>query len=369
MPHGSLLQFQIQATKCCNLSSIDDRGTAGTESMRKYRRTTRRPQSLPDALRVAALAIAVLIPTGLRAQAAGQDALAIFPADTQQMAYTDLSQMREIPQYATIRTYLLSPQIRSLEDFLRPAGINAEKDVNEIVLGWRGEVKDTTDFFGIAEGQFDTEKVHEYFINNKLPYSLYKGYNLYAFGSGGASTDLFFTFIGPAEAAFGRLSDLKAVLDVQNGEKSSLGSSDNFRRWEGDLEGTAPQWGIATGRAAANEAIPWLTQGKKLQINADALFSPIKAVLYRANWSDGLEAHLTVICQNSQSAEGLAQLFNLLRSAGPKQQGAIPPGVSKILQNLQVQTDGARLDLVATSSISNLTNLLNNASEPAPATH
>lgn len=307
----------------------------------------------------------VMIPLGLHGQEAARDALATFPADTQQFAYSNLTQLREIPQYSLIRTRLLSPQIQSLEDFLRPAGVDAETDVNEIVLGWRGDVKDTTRFFGIAEGQFDIDRVHAYFVNNRLPFQQVDGYDLYAFGSGAVRTDLFFTFLNSSTAAFGRLTDLKALLDVQVGNKSSLASISDFRDWEGEMEGTAPQWGIATGKAAANEAIPWLTQGKQIQVNADALFAPVKAVLYRANWSDGFVAHLSVICENEQSANGLAQLFNLLRNAGPTTQGGMDVAMSQILQNLQVSVDGSRLNLVASSSIDNLTHLLNGSSAPS----
>jgi hypothetical protein len=306
-----------------------------------------------------------MIPMGLYAQEAARDALATFPVDTQQFAYTNLTELRSIPQYTLIRTRLLSPQIQSLEDFLRPAGVNAETDVSEIVLGWRGDVKDTTRFFGIAEGQFDADRIHQYFVNNRLPFQKVDGYDLYAFGSGAVRTDLFFTFLNSSTAAFGRLTDLKALLDVQVGNKSSLATSSDFRDWEGELEGTAPQWGIATGKAAANEAIPWLTQGKRLEINADAFFAPVRAVLYRANWSDGFVAHLSVICQNEQSANGLAQLFNLLRNAGPGPTGTTGPVMSQILQSLQVSVDGSRLDLVASTSIDNLTHLLNN--QPAPS--
>ena len=94
----------------------------------------------------------VLFSAPLYGQYAGQDALAIFPADTQQMAYTNLAALRAVPQYPLIHAHLLSAQLRNLETLLKSAGVDPEKDVNELVLGWRGQVQDTTRFFGLAEG-------------------------------------------------------------------------------------------------------------------------------------------------------------------------------------------------------------------------
>lgn len=301
----------------------------------------------------------VLFSRPLAAQYAGQDALASFPADTQQMAYTDLAQLRTVAEYPLIRARLLSPQLLNLEELLQSAGINAEKDVNEVVLGWRGESQDTTRFFGLAEGNFQPDRVHTFFANSRLPIQQYDGYDLYATGSGAARTQLFFTFINSSMAEFGRLGDLKVLLDVRNAERPALSSNDDFRRWEGDLESLAPQWGIATGQAAANEAIPWLSGGKKLQFNPSALFGAVKAVLYRVNWTGGVAAHLSIRCKNDQAASGFGQLFTLLRNAQPGVKGSVSPALSSLLQNLDVEVDGSQVNLDASASVSDLARLLN----------
>jgi hypothetical protein len=306
---------------------------------------------------------ALLLTAPLHAQYAGQDALAAFPADTQQMAYTNLATMRSVPQYPLIEAHLMSPQLRNLETLLRSAGVDPDKQVNELVLGWRGQAQDTTRFFGLAEGTFDPNRVHDFFVNNKMMIQRYSGYELYAFGSGSARTDMFFTFIDSSRAEFGRLADLKALIDVQNAGRPALSSNADFRRWEGDLDGVSPQWGITTGLAAANQAIPWLTQGKKVQVDPSALFGAVKAVLYRVDWGSQIMAHLSIICQNAEAANGFSQLLSLLRSAQPAVSKNLSPALSQILQNLNVQVVGSKLNLEASASISDLAQLLNAPTE------
>ena len=293
------------------------------------------------------------------AQYAGQDALAAFPADTQQMAYTNLATLRSVPQYPLIVAHLLSPQLRNLETLLRSAGVDPDTDVNELVLGWRGQAQDTTRFFGLAEGSFDPNQIHEYFVNNRMMIQRYGGYELYAFGSGTARTDMFFTFIDSSTAEFGRLGDLKALIDVRSAGHPALNSNADFRRWEGDLDGVSPQWGISTGLAAANQAIPWLTQGKKIQVDPSALFGSVKAVLYRVDWGSQVMAHLSIICKNPEAANGFSQLLTLLRGAQPAMSKNMSPALSQILQSMNVQVEGSKLNLDASASISELSQLLN----------
>ena len=295
----------------------------------------------------------------LHAQYAGQDALASFPADTQQMAYTNLATLRTVPQYPLIEAHLMSPQLRNLENLLKSAGIDPNTQVNELVLGWRGQVQDTTRFFGLAEGSFDPNHIHQYFVDNRMMVQRYSGYDLYAFGSGAARTDIFFSFIDSSRAIFGRLGDIKALIDVRNSSKPPLSSNANFRSWEGELDGVAPQWGISTGLAAANQAIPWLTQGKKVQVDPSALFGAVRAVLYRVDWGSQVMAHLSIICQNAEAANGFDQLLTLLRSAQPAVSKNVSPALSQILQNTNAQVNGSRLNLEASTSISDLAQLLN----------
>ena len=80
----------------------------------------------------------LLLPARLSGQAVVRDAMASFPTDTQQLAYMNLAQFRGMADYPLIRRYLLTSQLRDFQDFLRSVGVDPEKDVDEVVLGWRG---------------------------------------------------------------------------------------------------------------------------------------------------------------------------------------------------------------------------------------
>jgi hypothetical protein len=226
-------------------------------------------------------------------------------------------------------------------------GVDPEKDVDELMLGWHGQSLSGTGSFGVAAGRFETDKMREFFTQTRLPLQSYAGFELFAFGSGADPADTFFTFLDSSLAAFGQLHDLKALLEIREGSGDTLETNQAFRSYEAELEGTAPQWGILTGKAAANVAAPWLSGGRKITIDLTAFLEPVQAVLYRVDWDGGFTAHISVVCKTPEGAAGLLQLLNILKSAPllPASGGGIRP--APLLQNLDAQQNGSRLELSA----------------------
>ncbi len=302
----------------------------------------------------------LFFPSLLSGEAVAREALSNFPADTEQLVYSNLAELRTLPNYPRIRERLYTRQLSNFEDFLRSTGADPEKDVSEVALGWRGERLDAAGFFGLAEGRFDGERVRRFFAENQLPTREHAGFELYAFGSGEDSADLYFTFFSSSTAAFGRLSDLKAMIDVHTRAGPALDSKSTFVGWEAELEGSAPQWGIASGKAAARQAAPWLTTGGKASIDPAAFTRPVQTVLYRVTWDSGFSTHLTIVCESSESAAALVQLFTLWRSSQQAQAAGSPPAVADFLRQMDVETNGSRLEMNVSGPIEALDKILPN---------
>jgi len=297
-----------------------------------------------------------LLPARLPAQSVAREALASFPADTQQIAYLNLAQFRGMAEYPQIRSYLLTSQLRDFQDFLRAVGVDPEKDVDEVVLGWRGDAGGGAGFYGRAEGRFDLDHVRQVFAQQRLPHQEYQGAELFAFGSGNVALDTFFAFLSPSSAAFGRLRDLREILDVRARAKPALDSNSRFVDWEAELEGTAPQWGVSTGKAAANQVAPWVAGGGGRNVDPSTILEPVQAFLYRIDWAGGISANLSIICQNEESAKAFATLLTLWRDSQPPR--AAPTSLSQMLQTLEINTNDSRVELRAFGPIETLDQLL-----------
>ncbi len=302
----------------------------------------------------------LLFPALLSGQAVAREALSSFPDDTQQLAYTNLAGLRSSPNYAKIRQRLLSPQLREFQNFLLSIGIDPEKDIDEVVLGWRGSPSDPANFFGLAQGNFQPERARQFFAKNHLPSQQYSDLDLYASGSGKGAADLLFAFLSSSLAAFGHLNDLKTLLDVRSGTRLALESNSAVLGWEAELEGTAPQWGILTGHGAIDFAAPWLSGGGKLPVDPSAALGPVQTVLYRIDWDGGFSTRLSILCQTAESAAALAKLLTLWRDSQQAMAGSTSSSIASSLSELDVDTNASRIELSVRGPIEALDQLFRN---------
>ncbi len=287
----------------------------------------------------------LLFPAPLAADQLPGEALNTFPADTLQVSFSNLATLRSFSIYPQIRQRILNQQLHAFEDFLRPMGIDPEKDVDEVMLGWRGEMIGPAGYLGLAAGRFQPALIQQYFDRTGLPVREYNGSNLYAFGSGGDPDDLFFTFFDSTLAGFGRLGDIKAMIDARQGSVNALNSNSDFVNWQGELDGTAPQWGILNGKSSGNLAALWLAPSGQKNVDFSSLGRSVRALLYRVQWDTGFSSNLIMVCNTPESAAGFATLIGLLQQAGQKPSPAGGVTLPSILQNIQTHRDGPRLQL------------------------
>jgi hypothetical protein len=261
------------------------------------------------------------------------------------VAFTNLAQLRSLSLYPQIRQRILNRQLRAFEDFLRPMGIDPEKDIDEVMLGWRGELAGPSGFLGLAAGRFQPELIQKYFERTGLPVREYDGASLYAFGSGSDPNDLFFTFFDNSLAAFGRLVDMKAMLDARQGSINALNANPDFVNWQGELDATAPQWGILTGKSVGNLAATWLAPSGQKNVDFSSMGRTVRALLYRVQWDSGFSSQLFMVCDTPETAGGFANLLGLLQKAAQQPPPAGGVSFPPILQNIETHRDGARLEL------------------------
>jgi hypothetical protein len=200
-------------------------------------------------------------------------------------------------------------------------------------------------FLGLAAGRFQPNLIQQYAERANLPVRQYNGADLYAFGSGGDPDDLFFTFFDSGVAGFGRLGDIKAMVDARQETANALNSNSDFVNWQGELDGTAPQWGILNGKSAANMAGMWLAPTGQKTTDLSSLGRSVRALLYRVQWDSGFSAQIFMVCDTPETAAGFSNLMGLLQQASKQStvggRSAFPP----ILQSIETHRDGSRLEL------------------------
>lgn len=245
--------------------------------------------------------VATLVcPAPLLGQGGARDAMATFPAQAQQILYTNLAQLRTLPNYAAIRPWVITQQLSSFEGIVRSLHTDPETDIDEVTLGWPGAMNANPVSFGLAEGQFHPEIAHDFFVQHQTPYQQYEGYEVYGFGSSSEPDALHFAFLDSSTAIFGRLADVKAMLDVRAGKSPPLQSNSGFVKAADELEGSAAQWGIIEGAMASRQALPLLGGDTKPPGDPKTLVDPIRSILYHLDWDTQLALSLSIVCQERE---------------------------------------------------------------------
>src|SRR3989442_1529180 len=124
------------------------------------------------------IAAGFFFPALLYSQTIVREAVSSFPDDTHQLAYTDLAELLASSNYLKIRQRLLTPQLRSFQEFLTSMGMDLKKAFGGVVFGGRGSPGDRGIFFGLAEGGFQQERAGKFFARAQLPTRQYAGQDL-----------------------------------------------------------------------------------------------------------------------------------------------------------------------------------------------
>src|ERR1700694_755413 len=77
------------------------------------------------------------------AQSLSSTTLALYPADTGELAFADLRALRQSPHYARLRNELLPPRLRELESFAQALGMDLEIQSQQMSWAFAGAARAT----------------------------------------------------------------------------------------------------------------------------------------------------------------------------------------------------------------------------------
>lgn len=273
------------------------------------------------------------------------DIIGLFPKEVGEFAYVDLKSARKFSWYPQLKEQMLPARFRQFESFLASAGIDPERQVNEVVWAITAPTQDTGEqLVGIALGQFAPETAEAYFKQQKLPTAKVRGYTLFAFGSGVGPGDIFFFFVDSNTAAFGHRAVLEKMIEVRFGAEEGLLRNDKLYPLINEVNGTGLVWGVLDQgytRLAVNQLVPEAAQFP----DAPKLFAKMRALMISIQGDRGIDARFQAVCDTPDDAN----LFASLLSAGllyrRYQENPNNPDLAKALDEIKVTPRGDRMNV------------------------
>jgi len=303
-------------------------------------------------------AVFILSPARSSAGSLSTGIIGMFPKQTGEFAYADLKSARKFSWFPALRDQLLPGRFRQFEQFLTSAGVDPNAQVDE--LAWGGmpvSSGGSEEVMGIALGTFNPSATEDKFKQQKIPTVEFEGYHLYAYGSGGASSDILFVFLDSNTAAFGTRPALQKLIDVRMGGSESLLSNDRIFPLITEENGSGLVWAVLDQNythVAMQQLIPQASQFPQ----AAAIISRLHAMTINFDADSGLSARFQAVCDSVDDANLLSAGLQAGLMYRRYQEAQSNPDFARLLDSVQVQPSGDRLKVLASVSADQLNSLI-----------
>ncbi len=249
-------------------------------------------------------AITALAPMAMAAQL-DSDARTAIPHDVQQIIVVDYRAMQNSPAAMDLKSRILPPELKQLEQALKSSGFNENHDVDELAFAaYRTGEGDNVRIVGIAQGQFSIADILANFKKNKVKPVLYRTNKLYPMGSSGMQV----VFLNPTTMVFGSSDSLKPSLDARDGLAPNLLTNQEML---GQMAGvdTEPLWSILDQKGTQFMMRGLLGEASQLT-DYDQIKKRLLGSRYTMSFQNGVKFSLDVATPDTFTAATLSSLLN-----------------------------------------------------------
>ena len=256
---------------------------------------------------------AILVLTGAAAMAmpamAAQldgDARGVIPKDIQQLVAVDYRAMQNSPAAMQLKSRVMPPELKSLEEALKTSGLNENNDVESLAFAnFRyansGEI---TRIIGVAQGQFPLDDIMANFKKKKIKPMIVLANKLYPMGASGMQV----VFLSASTMVFGQGPALKDALASRDGLAPSLLTNNTMLDMMTSVD-REPIWSILDQKGTQT-----MMRGVMGQASQVADYETVKKRLlsswYTMDFQNGVKFNLTVLTPDTFSAATMASLLN-----------------------------------------------------------
>lgn len=234
----------------------------------------------------------------------GGDARSAIPKDVQQLIVIDYRAMQNSYSAMQLRSRVMPPELKQLEQALKTSGLNENRDVDQLAFAAFRVGNDQTRTLGIAQGQFSVQDIMASFRKQKLKPTLVRANRIYPMGNSG----LLVTFLNQTTMVFGSSDALKTALDARDGITQSLLNNSSIMDAMQSVD-QEPLWSVLDQKGT--QIMMHSVLGEAAQL---ADYETVKKRLlnssYTMNFQNGVKFNLYVLTPDTFSAATMSSLLN-----------------------------------------------------------
>lgn len=280
------------------------------------------------------------------------NARSVIPQAIQQIISADCRALRDSPTAYALREQLLPENIKQLERALSTAGVDAEKDLEQLTFVTYRLPSNRLWSVAIAQGPFNQKQFLQKMRLKRIRPEKYLLSSLYPMGSG-----MQLVFLDPTTIVFGENAALKGAIDVRDNGAQSLESNEIIN---GLISGadSASVWSVLDQLGTQTMMTTLLGRASSLG-SYELIKNRLLASYYVMNFSNGMTFDLNVKTSDTMTAASLASLAKVgmlyrKMTASPSEKTALEnttvDSTHDILQ-LRFNTDDRRFEALLKTNL------------------
>ncbi len=230
------------------------------------------------------------------------NARTVVPSAVQQMISVDYSALRDSSTARALKDRVLPDSLKQFETALKSAGIDPDKDVEQLTFVTYRPAKGSLRSIGIAQGALKQKDFLQKMRQKKIKPEKYLLSYLYPMGSG-----MQLVFLDPTTILFGEAASVKGAIDVRDNGAESLESNTIIDDLITSVD-TAPIWSVLDQAGTQNMMRSALGQAASLG-DYDVVKKRLLASDYTMNFTNGVTFDLNVKTSDTMTAATMASLL------------------------------------------------------------
>jgi hypothetical protein len=276
----------------------------------------------------------------------------VVPAAVQQMISVDYPALRNSPAAHALRDRVLPDNIKQFEAALKAAGIDPDKDVEQLTfVSYRGP-KGALNGIGIAQGPFKQKEFLQKMKLKKIKPEKYLLSYIYPMGSG-----MQMVFLDPSTILFGENAAIKGAIDVRDNGAESVQTNSTINDLVTSVQ-DSPVWSVLDQQGTQFMMRSALGQASSLA-DYDVIKKRLLASDYVMDFTNGVTFDLNVKTSDAMTAATLSGLLKagvLYRkmSGSPSEKLALESTTvdsSNDLLQMHFKTDDQRFEALLKSDL------------------
>lgn len=281
----------------------------------------------------------------------GGDARSAIPRDLQQLIVVDYRAMQNSPAAMQLKSRVLPPEIKQLEQALKSSGLNENHDVDQLAfaafrLNGSGDFTRTV---GVAQGQFQVADIMANFRKHKVKAALVRTNRVYPMANSG----MVVTFLDQTTMVFGATDAVRAALDARDGLAQSLLNNSTMLDMMQSVD-TEPLWSILDQKGTQTMMHSVLGDAAQLA-DYETVKKRLLSSRYTMNFQNGVKFNLDVITPDTFTA---ATMSSLLNAAALYKKMSGTPTEKQAIDNTRIDSDSGKLEVRFSASDSQFASLL-----------